>query len=206
MTGRPVREDEAAQEEQLRRKVKAELRTRMRGVRRALPLEARAARSERIWQRVLAREEWARAQTVMLFLSMRTEVDTLAAAEAAWSAGKRVCAPRVTEQGLAVHEWVRGVAPIETGSLRVPEPPEDAPMVDPREVDLVIVPALALDDRGARIGYGAGYYDHLLPRLERAARVAIAFDFQLIAEVPETPGDERVHVVITDERAIDVAR
>ncbi|AKF05747.1 5-formyltetrahydrofolate cyclo-ligase [Sandaracinus amylolyticus] len=194
----------SAEEDALRRRVKAELRTRMRGVRRALPAEARAARSERIWERVLARDEWAGAKTVMLFLSMRTEVDTSTPAKAAWNAGKRVCAPRVTESGLAVHEWARDVVPVESGSMRVPEPPEDAPLVDPGEVDLVIVPALVLDERGARIGYGAGYYDHLLPRLTRATRIGVVFDFQLVAEVPETAGDERVHVVVTDERAIDV--
>ncbi|UJR81650.1 5-formyltetrahydrofolate cyclo-ligase [Sandaracinus amylolyticus] len=198
--------DPIAEEDALRRRVKAELRTRMRGVRRALPAEARAVRSGRIWERVLAREEWASAKTVMLFLSMRTEIDTSTAAKVAWDAGKRVCAPRVTESGLAVHEWQRDVVPVESGSMRVPEPPEDSPLVDPSEVDLVIVPALVLDERGARIGYGAGYYDHLLPRLTRAVRVGVVFDFQLVAEVPETAGDERVHVVVTDERVIEVLR
>lgn len=192
------------EEDALRRRVKEELRHRMRSVRRALPDEARAARSARIWERVLARGEWASASTVMLFLSMRTEVQTAAAAEAAWAAGKRVCAPRMTEHGLEVREWQQGVEPERTGSMRVPEPPHDAPIVDPAEVDLVIVPALALDDRGARIGYGAGYYDRLLPRLSRAARIGVVYDFQLVTEVPETEGDERVGVVVSDERVIEV--
>ena len=100
----------------------------------------------------------------------------------------------------------RDVEPVESGSMRVPEPPEDSPLVDPAEVDLVIVPALVLDERGARIGYGAGYYDHLLPRLTRAVRIGVVFDFQLVAEVPETVGDERVNVVVTDERVIEVLR
>lgn len=191
------------EEDALRRRVKVELRKRMRGVRRALPVEARAARSARIWERLLARGEWASARTVMLFLSMPTEIETRAAAEAAWDAGKRVCAPRVTERGLIVHEWQRGVVPVESGAMRVPEPPEDAPIVEDASVDLVVVPALALDERGARIGYGAGYYDQLLPRLTGAARVGVVFDFQLLAEVPETEGDERVHLVITDERVIE---
>lgn len=193
-----------ADDDALRRRVKVELRQRMRAVRRALPAEARAARSARIWERVLARDEWARARTVMLFLSMPTEVDTREAERAARAAGKRVVAPRMVDGEIDVRAWDEGMVPVETGSMRVPEPPEDAARVEAGEVDLVIVPALALDERGARIGYGAGLYDRLLPRLVRAARIGIAFDFQLIAEVPETEGDQRVGVVITDERAIDV--
>lgn len=192
------------EEDQLRRRVKAELRTRMRQVRRTIPAEARSERSAKIWERVLARPEWANAKTVMLFVSMRTEVETAAAAAAAWAAGKRVAAPRMIETGLEIREWRAEDVPVESGNMRVPEPPEHAPLIEPADVDLVIVPALALDERGARIGYGAGLYDGLLPRLSRAVRMAIAFDFQLVAEVPETDGDERMHVVITDQRAIDV--
>ena len=93
-----------------------------------------------------------------------------------------------------------------SGAMRVPEPPEDAARIEASEVDLVIVPALALDERGARIGYGAGYYDQLLPQLQRAVRIGVVFDFQLVAEVPETEGDERVDLVVTDERIIESRR
>jgi 5-formyltetrahydrofolate cyclo-ligase len=195
-----------AEEDALRRRVKAELRTRMRAVRKALPPEARAARSAKIWERVLAREEWTEARTAMLFASMATEVDTAPGVAAARAAGKRVVAPRMTEAGLEVRAWDEGAELARTGRMQVPEPAETAPLVDAADVDLVIVPALALDERGARIGYGAGLYDGLLPRLVRAARIAIAFDFQLLAEIPETPGDERVHVVVTDARTIEVRR
>jgi 5-formyltetrahydrofolate cyclo-ligase len=178
----------------------------MRSVRKALPAAARAARSARIWERVWARAEWAEAVTVMLYASMRTEVDTAPGVEAARRSGKRVALPRVGEHGLEVRLWEEGVALVESGSMGVREPPDDAPQLDPASVDLVIVPALALDERGARIGYGAGLYDRLLPRLTRARRIAVAFDFQLVAEVPETPGDERVDVVVTDERVIETGR
>lgn len=192
-------------EDELRRKVKAELRTRMRGVRKALGPDARAARSAKITERVLGRPEWASARTVMLFVSMPLEVDTSALERAARAAGKRIAAPRMSETGLDVHEWEEGASVVEIGRMKVPEPPPTAPAIDPAEVDLVIVPALALDDRGARIGYGAGLYDRLLPRLTRARRIGVCFDFQRIAEVPETPGDERVHAVVTDEREIEIS-
>jgi 5-formyltetrahydrofolate cyclo-ligase len=191
-------------EDALRRKVKAELRTRMRGVRKALPAEARAARSARIAERVIALDEWIAARTVMLFVSMPLEVDTGPLERAARAAGKRIAAPRMGEPGLEVRAWDEGMSVALTGRMQVPEPPDTAPFVDASEIDLVVVPALALDDRGARIGYGAGLYDGLLPRLSRALRVGICFDFQRIAEVPETEGDQRLHVIVTDERVVRV--
>ena len=188
----------------LRFAIKKELRDRMRRVRRALPDEARAARAAKIWERVFATPQWQSARTVMLFVSMRTEIDTAAGVAEARAAGRRVVAPRMTPSGLEVREWEPGVEPVESGRM-VREPPADAPLVDPREVDFVLVPALALDPRGARIGYGAALYDGLLPRMPQAYRVGVAFDFQLLAEIPETPGDQRVHLVVTDTRTVDTA-
>ena len=64
--------------------------------------------------------------------------------------------------------------------------------------------ALAVDDRGSRIGYGKGFYDRLLPRLGRAARVAVIFAFEQVAEVPNLPHDAPVDVVLTDEGLVRV--
>lgn len=193
-----------APEEQLRRKVKDEIRYRMRQVRKAIPAASRAERSARIHTALFARPEWNDARTVLLFASMRTEVDTGPIERRARSEGKIVAAPRMNEDmtDLDPRVWDDGVAPYEQGRL-APEPPPDAPRMDVATIDLVVVPALALSPEGARIGYGKGFYDRLLATIPRARRVAVAFDFQLIAEVPETPGDERVHVIVTDQRVID---
>jgi len=190
-------------EVQLRAKVKDEIRYRMRQVRKALPASARADRSARIHAALFAHPEWATARTVLLFASMRTEVDTAPIERRARLDGKVVACPRMTEGSadLDPRIWEDGVAPFEQGRL-APEPPPDAPECPLASIDLVIVPALALDPRGARIGYGRGLYDRLLARMPRARRIAVAFDFQLIAEVPETPGDERVHLVLTDRGSL----
>ena len=70
--------------------------------------------------------------------------------------------------------------------------------------DLVLVPALAVDARGHRIGFGKGFYDRLLPRLTNAFRVAVAFDFEQIAEVPNVETDAPVHAIVTDEKVLRV--
>jgi 5-formyltetrahydrofolate cyclo-ligase len=194
-----------APEEALRAKVKSEIRYRLRQVRKALPAEARAERSARIHERLFARPEWQRARCVLLFASMRAEVDTGPMERRAREEGKRVACPRMNDDltALDVRVWEPGVVPYAQGRL-APEPPPDAPVCPLETIDLVVVPAVALDPRGARIGYGAGLYDRLLPLLPHAARVAVAFDFQLVAEVPETEGDQRVHVVVTDQQTFEV--
>ena len=121
--------------------------------------------------------------------------------QAAWAAGKRVALPRVVGDELQLH-FVDSDTVLVEGAFSVREPPETAAQVQPEEVDFALVPALAVDPRGYRIGYGGGYYDKLIPRLGHACTCAVAYDFQLISEVPELPFDVAVDLVVTDERVI----
>ncbi len=196
-----------AAEDALRAGMKVEIRTRRRAVRRAMPHEARLARSEAIARRVIELEEWTRARTVLAFVSMRSEVQTAALVEAARAAGKRVAAPRMTHEydDLEAHEWHEQDELEESGMMFL-QPPVSAPRVEDDAIDLVLVPALAADDRGHRIGYGKGFYDRLLPRLTRATRVCVVFDFEIVAEVPDRPGDEPADLVVTDARVLRTKR
>jgi 5-formyltetrahydrofolate cyclo-ligase len=191
-------------DQSLRRRVKDEIRTRMRQVRKALPAAVRAERASRIHAALFELAEWKEASSVLVYASMRTEVDTGPVVERARAEGKRVACPRMSDDGaeLDPRVWEAGVTPYEQGRL-APEPPPEAHRMPLEQLELVIVPALALDPRGGRIGYGKGYYDRLLARIPQVARVAVAFDFQLLAEIPETEGDERVHVIVTDARVLD---
>ena len=188
-------------ETELRQRAKLALRNRMRAVREALPELACDVRSGEITKRLFALEELERAHTVLAFASMRNEVRTQAAMQAAWAAGKRVALPRVVGDELQLH-LVDSETLLVEGAFSVPEPPDTAVQIPPEEVDFALVPALAVDPRGYRIGYGGGYYDKLIPRLENARTCALAYDFQLIAEVPELPFDVAVDLVVTDERVI----
>lgn len=185
----------------IRAQVKQEIRRRRRSLRKGFPLEARQARSLKIAERVRALPEWEAAKTVLAFVSMRTEVQTSALVESAWAAGKRVAAPcmNATFDDLVLREWAEGAELEESGKMFL-QPLAGAGSVAEEEVDLVIVPALAVDERGYRVGYGGGFYDRLLPRLTRAFRVAVIFDFERIAEVPTHERDVPVHALVTDER------
>ena len=176
----------------------------MRTVRGALPESACEARSKAILQRIAALPELKNATTILSFASIRNEVRTRPIMESAWAAGKRVVLPRVLGEELCLH-IVDSETALADGAYSVPEPPHDAETIEPTEIDFALVPALAVDPRGFRIGYGGGYYDELLPRLPNACTCALAYDFQLISEVPELPFDAAVDLVVTDERLIRVA-
>lgn len=194
----------AEYEEQLRFSVKAELRKRMRGLRKLLPLDARVERSRAIVERLRALPAFERARTVAAFVAIKGEVDVSALLTFARAAGKTVLLPRVDaeREELALHVFAEGDL-LEPSGFGVPEPRADAPVIAPHDVDLVIVPGLVFDERGHRIGYGAGFYDKLLPRLPGAVTVGVAYDFQLVAEVPNTAGDVAVALIVTDARVVE---
>jgi 5-formyltetrahydrofolate cyclo-ligase len=188
-------------EHELRRRAKSALRKQMRAVRGALPESACDARSEEIASRVLTLPELDTATTVLAFASIRNEARTRPIIEAMHRAGKRVALPRVSENELVLHV-VESDTDLVEGAFSVPEPPKDAPRIEPSAVQFALIPALAVDQRGYRIGYGGGYYDKLLPSLDSACACAIAYDFQLIAEVPNLPFDVAVDLIVTDARVI----
>ena len=73
-------------------------------------------------------------------------------------------------------------------------------------IDVIVMPLLAVDERGNRLGYGGGYYDRFLQRYQDATRVAYCYDFQIVKEVPTEPWDEKVDLIVTDKRIIQVDR
>jgi 5-formyltetrahydrofolate cyclo-ligase len=197
---------DAAAEQALRARAKQELRRRMQSLRRVLPAEACARRSAAICARLCALPAFASASAIVGYLAVRKEADPAQALRAAAEAGKRVGLPRIEDQGgLGLHLYRPGDALVDN-AYGIGEPAADAPRLAHDAVSLIVVPALAVDERGYRIGYGQGYYDRLLPRLPRALKVAIAYEFQLLAEAPEQPGDAPVDWVVTDERALRCAR
>lgn len=196
-----------APEEYIRVKVKAELRKRMRGVRKTAPLEACQERSAKIVAALEALPEVAAARSVALFwpIEARHEVDLRALDTRLRARGARVAYPAIdAETDEMTFRFVPDVTQMEELGYGFMEPPPDAP--NAAELDVVIVPAIAVDPTGHRIGYGAGYYDRTLPRYAPpAVSIAVIYDWQLVAEVPFTPTDVRVAKVVTDTRVLDAS-
>jgi 5-formyltetrahydrofolate cyclo-ligase len=191
----------------LRRQAKAVIRKRARALRNSIPEAARSARSEKIVERVVASAPFERARSVGLFWPMleRGEIDVRGIDRIARERGKQVAYPFLesdSEMRLAYAE----PASLEERGHGFAEPPESAPAATADEL-VVIVPALAVDPTGHRIGYGKGFYDRLLARMcPPGYAIAVAYDFEVVPEVPASEHDYRVDMVLTDLRSWQFAR
>ena len=186
-------------------RAKAELRKRLRALRQTTPANACAKRSERIVERLLELEPMAHAARVALFwpIEERHEVDLRPLDRTLRDRGATVFYPSVDEETRVM--TFRAAAPNELtlGALGFRGAPSAAP--EATALDVIVVPALALDAQGRRLGYGAGFYDRTLGRFAGAVTVGVAYDFQLLAEVPALGGDVSVAWVVTDVRTLNCA-
>jgi 5-formyltetrahydrofolate cyclo-ligase len=184
------------------RRLKQQIRTRAETHRRAKPDKDEA--SEIICTRLAALPEYLAAETVMGYVHFRSEVRTRGFLAAALLAGKRIVVPYCDEDrlGLFLLKSMDELAPSPWG---IPEPkPALRSLADRRvdasALDLVVVPGVAFDRRGGRLGHGKGYYDKLLVRVRpEAPLVALAFECQLAHEVPALPHDVPMDKVITEK-------
>ncbi len=194
-----------APDDYIRLKVKAELRKRLRGVRKTTPAEACAERSRMLVARLELHEAVAGAKTLALFwpIVSRHEVDLRPLDATLRARGVRIAYPAIdADTNVMTFRFVDDVSALEDKGYGFMEPSADAPIAT--ALDAIIVPAIAVDPTGHRIGYGAGYYDRTLPSLAPpAVSIAVAYDWQLVAEVPATEGDVRVAWVVTDIRSFD---
>jgi 5-formyltetrahydrofolate cyclo-ligase len=100
--------------------------------------------------------------------------------------------------------FVDAVSALDEAGFGFREPPTSAPEAQAGDIDVIVVPALAVDPSGHRIGYGAGYYDRTLPPFAPpAVAIVVAYDYQLLAEVPAASHDVRVPWIVTDARTLE---
>jgi len=183
---------------------KAALRQEAIAIRDALPADARKAAAE-----VIAARKFPLAITPGIILSgfmpLKSEINPLPLMQRLAEAGARLALPVIAGRGkpLIMRAWEFG-APLDRGQWGIREPKPDAPEVEP---DILLVPLLAFDRAGYRLGYGAGYYDmtiHRLRGLKPVIAVGIAFAAQEVPKIPTTPRDERLDLVLTEREVIDL--
>lgn len=153
-------------------------------------------KSDRLCQQLKSAPLFNQAQTILAYFSFRREPDLspLFAHEHQWGF------PRCVGKSLVWHSWQPG-DPLENGEYGIREPDANAPTLSPDEVDLILVPAVACDLRGYRLGYGGGFYDRLLsqPKWSQKPTICIVFEFTRLPELPIDPWDKPLQAVCTDE-------
>lgn len=150
----------------------------------------------------LALPQFNRAKVIALYASVHCEVQTAAVASEALRAGKTLLYPAVVGADLEFRR-VDELSELVPGRFGIPEPagkPHDV-----MEADIIVVPGVAFDLEGRRIGYGKGFYDRSLHLLEGSGKlVAFCYDFQLVEEIAGEPHDVTMDLVVTELRVVRV--
>jgi 5-formyltetrahydrofolate cyclo-ligase len=185
---------------------KVALRSALAAARSRLSPEARSAHARSIADRLEGLPAFVSARIVAAYVSMGAEVDPGPAVQAALARGARVVYPRVVpdDRRLVFAEAWPGT--LVRGPLGAAEPPPGAPELARDEIDVILVPAVAVSPDGVRLGRGGGYYDATLPALPRAFRIGLAFDLQLLPALPLEPHDARLDAIATEARLVVCAR
>jgi 5-formyltetrahydrofolate cyclo-ligase len=182
--------------------VKKELRTKLRRVLASLSAERIAEQSRRAAQHLFAQPEYASCEIMMIYLSLPTEADTTHIVLQAWQDRKKIVAPQVSWDS-------RQMTPVEIRDLDedvgqnqfgIREPIRGMPI--PIElIDLVIVPGLAFDPFGNRLGRGRGFYDRFLGKASfRGVACGFALEDQVVDSIPSGPHDQKVSLLVTDQK------
>lgn len=168
---------------------------------------ARAAASHLILEKIYALPQYRQAQTVLTYMGFGSEIETQSFFEHIIADGKTAVLPRVDKatQTLKLHS-AGGAAELLTSNWGIREPAATAPLVPINAIDFVLMPGVAFDRSGNRLGYGRGYYDKLIAGSNQAmATVAAAYSCQIIDKVPAGSRDQKVHRIITENEMISTA-
>ena len=161
-------------------------------------------RSDSIIKKIYESSFYKNSKIIMTFVSFGNEVNTHEFIKESLNKGKRITVPITfpKTKDLKASE-ILDFDELEIGFYNILTPKEQSiRFIDPEEIDLIIVPGLAFDRNGFRVGYGGGYYDRFLSKYPHAIKVAIAFDLQLIDQVPKDHFDIAVDYIFTESQLI----
>ena len=175
---------------------KASLRKRINERRKSLGTDEIENRSSVILGKLEVSLDFLKAKTVLIYWAMKEEVQTRSFIEK-WSDVKQFILPQVNGDKLVLRKFT-DIKSLKKGKkLPIMEPTGEL-YTNYNAIDLAIIPAVAYDRKGNRLGRGKGYYDQLLPLLPKTVKIGIAFDFQVVKEIPVEDHDIAVDEVFTD--------
>lgn len=166
-------------------------------------------KSHEISQLFLSLPLYREVPSILSYLSFGSEIDTTAIIKNAWLRGKRVLVPvcQTKDKTLLISE-LRSLNELSPGTWGIPEPKKEyLRPVSPSEIGLAIIPGLAFDSRGHRLGFGAGYYDRFLSTLpSECPKIALAYNFQIVEFIPNEAHDVPVDLIVTEKRILQTTR
>lgn len=160
---------------------------------------------KRINQRLIDAPEFRAAEDIFTFVGVGHEIDTCLFIEHALKTCKRVYVPHCLGNGVMVAARLNSFSELRPGMYGIPSVSEENPVIEPREVDLIIVPAVCYDRHGNRLGRGGGYYDRYLKSVsEDTVSIGVCRSPQLLDNIRVMQHDMRVDIVITDREVLRI--
>ena len=184
------------------RVVKKEIRTAMKARLATVSLDETLRASNSVLAQLESFEQWKRAETVLAFLSMKDELDTIPILKAVLEQGKILAVPKVTGEDLVFYQIQDLKKDVSPGAFGILEPVPGLNLVAGETLSehhsLVLVPGLAFDNKKFRLGRGKGFYDRFLASAgDSLFKIGIGYSFQLVKKVPREPHDKALDLVIT---------
>ncbi len=179
---------------------KKKLRDQVRAKRDALAPIERKKRSEIIVRKFFLIEDYRKSTNILLYYPFRSEIDTTIIIKRALRDGKKVILPRVGTRGLELFFIDDISLQLEKGSYGIMEPiPGSCGIAKTADIDLVIVPGVSFDKKLNRLGYGGGFYDRLLQKINRKVhKISLCFEMQISEKIPISEHDIKVDLLITE--------
>ena len=175
------------------------LRETVRAFRRRVAVDRLARASADLCARVLASSAFARAERLVAYCPTDGEADPGCVVAAARAMGLPVYLPRASGSAPC---FVAADGPLRPGRYGIPEPSVGEPLADAGAETMILVPGVAFDQTGTRLGRGGGYYDRALAAWPTATTVGLAYEFQILPRLPRDPWDVPVSALATDARWI----
>lgn len=144
-----------------------------------------------------------RAENIMIYYSVRKEVRTEAIINYLLIIGKTVALPVCTRERNLNAAVINDLSQLRPAAFGLMEPGPEATTLDPKQLDLIVVPGVAFDEKGYRLGHGAGYYDRFLSKTTGSFKLGLAYDFQIVAKVPVENHDVGLNGILTPSRYLE---
>lgn len=167
----------------------------------SLSEKKRKADSKKIASVFLNTKQYLKSNNILIFYPFRSEIDTVPIIRKAISDGKKIILPKVAGKGLKLFYVDEISAQLKSGKYGIMEPSENLCVAaEISRIDLAVVPGVCFDRKMNRLGYGGGFYDRLLPKLpEKAKKIALCFQVQIVERIPVEEHDNKVDIIITEK-------
>lgn len=189
---------------------KGELRKEIKHIRESLDKNIKLRADEKIRKSLFESEIYKNSKVIFIYVNMDSEINTIDIIKELLASDKTIAVPKVIPVSLKERQMkalkINSLLQLnESGAFGILEPSVECEDIS-EDVDLIIIPGLAFDINGNRLGYGGGFYDRFLSKYPNSKRVALCYDFQVFDEIPHEFFDEKVDLIISEEKIINLKK